>query len=257
MFYLYSVPLTIIWFLYFWLFLIIVWPVMLVCKQRVKKGDWAGADRITRKWVPAWANSLLWLAGVRKTVTGVENIPTDRPCVFVANHQSYYDIPIMLTCLNEPHAIMAKAEIKKIPLVRGWMENLGCLFVDRKDARSAINTMKDAEKLLKMGRSVTIFPEGTRSKNGEIGDFKGGSFRIATRTGVCVVPVRIEGTRDIMENNGFYWMKPGKVTVHILPAVETAGLSKEEQKLLPDKVRDILVADRAKEQEQKNSAKNS
>ena len=247
MFYLYSVPLTIIWFLYFWLFLLISVPALLVCKRRVKKGDWTGADRITRRWVPIWANSLLGLAGVRKTVTGLENIPKGRPCVFVANHESYYDIPVMLTSLGEPHALMAKAEIKKIPLVSGWMRNLGCIFVDRSDARSAMNSLKQAEQLIRLGRSVTIFPEGTRSKNGELGEFKGGSFRIATKTGACLVPVRIEGTRDIMENNGFFWMKPGRVQVYILPPVETQGLSKEEQKQLPEKVRGMIENDREAE----------
>lgn len=247
MFYFYSVPLTLIWFIYFWLFLLVSIPALLVCKRKVKKGDLAGADRITRRWVPVWANSLLKLAGVKKYVTGLENIPNDRPCVFVANHQSYYDIPVMLTSLDAPHALMAKAEIKKIPLVSSWMANLGCLFVDRGDARAAMTTLKQGEELIRQGRSITIFPEGTRSTDGQLGEFKGGSFRIATKTGACLIPVRIEGTRNIMENNGFFWMRPGKVQVHILQPVETKGLSKEEQKQLPEKVRGLILADREKE----------
>ena len=242
---------TIIWFIYFWMSLLFVFPPMIRAGMARKHGDIAKCDKITGFWVPRWANSLLKLAGVKVTVTGIENLP-DETCVFTANHEGYYDIPLVLTRLPKPYGIMAKKETLKIPLVRGWMKNIGCVFVDRNDIRAGMEALNQATENVKNGQSMIVFPEGTRSKNGEIGEFKGGSFRIAVKTGAPIVPLRIEGTRNIMENNG-YWMRPGKIELHILPPVETKGLSKEEQRALPEKIRQIIIDDRAKSRQNENN----
>ena len=238
---------TIIWFIYFWLSLVVVCVPMIRAKRARKRGDIEACDIITQYWVPRWANSLLKLAGVEITVTGTENIPQGA-CVYTANHEGYYDIPLVLTRLPKPYGIMAKKETLKIPLIRTWMKNIGCVFVDRSDIRAGMEALNEATANVMNGHSMIVFPEGTRSKNGEIGEFKGGSFRMAIKAGVPVVPLRIEGTRNIMENNG-YWMRPGKVELHILPPVETKGLSKEQQKQLPEKIRQMIIDDR------KNSGK--
>ncbi|MEG2769629.1 MAG: lysophospholipid acyltransferase family protein, partial [Oscillospiraceae bacterium] len=181
---------TIIWFIYFWLYLLALIPKMHATTKARKNGDWEKCDELAHREVPKWANSLLKLAGVKVTVHGSENLPSV-PCVFVANHESYYDIPIMLTTLGKPFGLMAKKEIMKLPLIRTWMKNLGCVFVDRKDPRAAMQSLNEAEAFVKMGRSMVIFPEGTRAKDGVIGEFKSGSFRIATKAKVPLVPVRI------------------------------------------------------------------
>lgn len=232
---------TIIWFIYFWGFLLVKWPAMSKGLKALKAGDWETADQLAARYVPQWANRLLKLAGVTITVEGRENIPAGRPCVFAANHRSYYDIPLMLTQLDAPHALVAKQEIAKIPLVRGWMRLLHCVFLDREDPRKAMNALNEAIENLKKGYSVTIFPEGTRSKGaeGELLEFKGGAFRIATKAKAPVVPVAITGSRDIMENNHM-WMHPAHVTIRILPPIETAGLSREELKALPERTAALI-----------------
>lgn len=130
------------------------------------------------------------------TVEGQENIPAG-PCVFVGNHRSYYDIPILLTALDAPHGILAKEELEKIPLLNRWMKLLGCVFVKRDDIRASVKALNDATAIVESGRSFVIFPEGTRYKGeeGGAGEFKAGAFRIAIKTGCpwCRWPSPVRG----------------------------------------------------------------
>lgn len=233
---------TVIWYIYFWLYLLVKWPVMHKGLKAQKQGDWATGDALAARWVPDWAGKLMKLAGVTITVEGRENIPAGRACVFVANHRSYYDIPVMLTQMDAPHGLVAKKEVEKIPLVRGWMRLLHCVFLDREDPRKAMASLNEAIENVKKGYSMTIFPEGTRNKGeeGTLNEFKGGAFRIATKAKAPVVPVALTGTRDVMENNRFWLMKPAHVTVRILPAIETAGMSRDEVKELPERTAQII-----------------
>lgn len=232
---------TIIWFCWFWIQLIALSPALRKGKRALENGDDATVDAMVQKMVPAWAGGLMRLAGVTVQVTGKENIPQDTAVVFVANHRSYYDIPIMLTCLDKPHPLVAKQELARLPLVRGWMKLLRCVFLDRDNPRKAMQAMNDAMENLRKGYSVTIFPEGTRSKGAETDllEFKAGAFRMATKTKSPLIPVAIHKSRDIMENNGG-WMKPTQVTMHILPPIATAELSKEEIKELPQRVQALI-----------------
>ena len=200
---------TIIWFLYFWLYLIVVLPeYWRVCRME-KRGETERHDRLVRKHVQNWAGRLLRLAGAEITTTGRENIP-EGPVVFVANHQGYFDIPLMLTQLDKPNPIVAKKEIMKLPMIRGWMEQLRCVFLDREDPRKSMESLKSAQELLGKGYSVTIFPEGTRNSGGELGEFKAGAIRVATRAHVPVVPVCIDGSYKLMKK-GSLWIHPAKV----------------------------------------------
>lgn len=232
---------TIVWFIYFWGFLLVEWPKMHKGLKALEAGDWATADRLAARYVPQWANRLLKLAGVTVTVEGKENIPAGRPCVFAANHRSYYDIPLMLTQLDAPHGLVAKKEVAGLPLVRGWMRLLHCVFLDREDPRKAMAALNEAIENMKKGYSVTIFPEGTRNKGeeGTLQEFKGGAFRIATKAKAPVVPVAITGSRDIMENNHM-WMRPAHVTIRILPPIETEGLARDEVKALPQRTAEAI-----------------
>ena len=125
-------------------------------------------------------------------------------------------------------------EIEKIPIVRGWMELLRCVFLDRENPRKGMEAMNQAMDNLKKGYSVIVFPEGTRSKGSELdlNEFKAGAFRIATKTKVPVVPVAIHASRDIMENNGG-WMKPTHVTIQILSPISTMDMDKEQLRQIP------------------------
>lgn len=233
---------TIVWFIYFFLVLLFMLPMRIKADKMKKNGDKAAYPYIFKK-VKWWANSLLKLAGVEITVYGRENILTDCAVVFTPNHSGLYDIPVMLTCCNEPPALVAKKESKKIPLVGGWMHLLDCLYIDRENPRAAAATMNEAAQLVMDGRNLVIFPEGTRSKTGELGEFKHGAFKMAFKAKAPIVPVVIEGTRDIMENHHNI-MTPGKVTVRFLPPIYTADLDRAAQKLLPEEIKRMIEANK-------------
>lgn len=234
---------TLIWFIYFWGYMLFHLPALRRGLKALDAGDWATADALAAKHVPHWAGRLLKLAGVTVTVEGLENIPKGRPCVFAGNHRSYYDIPLLLASLDKPHGILAKEELEKIPLLNRWMKLLGCVFVQRDDLRASVRALNDATAIVESGKSFVIFPEGTRYKGeeGGAGEFKAGAFRIAVKTGAPVVPVAITGARALFENNGNL-CHPGSVHIKVLPPIRTAGMSKAEQKQLPDAVRQAILA---------------
>jgi len=233
---------TFIWFCYFWGFLLVYHPVMFRGLRALKKGDFKTVDEITAKYVTRWCTTLLKLAGDEVTVTGLENIPKDRPVVFAANHRGLYDIPLMLTAFGHPIPLIAKIESKKIPLIRSWMELLHCLFLDRDNPRQGIEIINEASVLVGKGYSVGIFPEGTRYKGeeGGLGTFLGGAFRIASKSNAPIVPVVLFNTRAALEGDGHFTMKPTKMAVHVLPPIETEGLDRAAIKALPSIVEDIV-----------------
>lgn len=231
---------TIVWFLYFWLYLLAVIPLMKKADKLLAEGRIDEHREMINREVKKWASALLKLAGVTVEVEGIEHIPTDRQVLFISNHQGNFDIPILLASLDTPHALLAKAEIQKIPLIRTWMRHLECVFVDRDNPRQAVASIHQAVDILESGRSMIIFPEGTRSKGDTVGEFKAGSFKIAAKAKVPLVPVVIDGSYKAMESNKM-WIHPAHVKVKILPLVEVADLSKEEIKELPQKLRQIIV----------------
>ena len=164
--------------------------------------------------------------------------------MFVPNHQSYFDIPVLLAWLDKPHPLVSKQEVKKIPLIRTWMEQLGCVFIDRDNARQSVAALGDAAReITGRGRSFVIFPEGTRSRGDAMGEFKNGGFRAALKAGVPVVPVVIDGTYRAMEANDM-WIHPARVRVKVLPAIPTQGMSREESKAIGQRVHDMIAAEK-------------
>jgi len=236
---------TIIWFIYFWLYLLLALPKMKKAQRLDAAGDLDARDALVGSMVQTWARSLLRAAGVKAEVSGLENIPRGA-AVFVPNHQSNFDIPVLLAWLDKPYPLVAKQEIKKIPLIRQWMELLGCVFIDRDNVRQSVAALGEAARTMtERQRPLIIFPEGTRSRGEEIGEFKNGGFRAALKAGVPVVPVVIDGTYRIMEANHM-WIKPASVRIQVLEPIPTAGMSREESKRIGERVRSLILEAREK-----------
>ncbi len=217
---------SIIWYIVFFSTLIISIPAMIRTKMLDKKGLIEKRDALVYKVTTAWARSLLKVAGVKVTVHGLENIPKDKNVLYIGNHQGNFDIPIYMS---------------QIPGVRTWMEYMYCVFMDRSNIRKAGEAIIEGIKILKKGHSIVIFPEGTRSKGDKMGEFKAGSFKLATKSKVPIVPVTMNGSYKIMETSKKKWIvKPAHVDLYIHPAIETANLSKEEQDELPKMVYEII-----------------
>lgn len=230
---------TFVWFFWFWASLLRLIPAMRRAQHLHNNGDHAGCDAIVAKQVCGWADGRLKWASVTLHTSGLENIPQE-PVVFVGNHQGNFDIPIVMTTL--PRAgILAKQELTKLPFICTWMKLMGCVFIDRKSPRQSVAALGEAIKQVEAGRSMMVFPEGTRSKGSNMGEFKAGAFKIALKTKVPIVPVCIDGSYKVMEQNG-NWIKPATVTLKVLPAIATAGLDKEAAKALPAQVRALIAA---------------
>lgn len=232
---------TIIWFIYFWLYLLAIYPKQKYFEMRKRKGTFDQGDlKRVDETAQNWARRLLAVAGVTCTVSGMENIPTDRAVLFTSNHQGYFDIPLMITRLGKTNPLVAKKSLENLPFISKWMKLFGCLFLDREDARQSLGVFAEAQKLIESGRSVIIFPEGTRSRQDEAGEFKAGAFKIAVKTGAAVVPVAIDGSYKAMEASNM-WIKPAHVQITVLPPIETSELSREEIKHLGIRVRDMIM----------------
>ena len=234
---------TIAMFIYLFGYMIVHYGVLRRAERALAAGDMQLVEELVNKHIPHWSRGILKVTGVSLSVEGLENIPKDTPCVFVGNHRSYYDIPLLLASLDKPHGILAKGELEKIPLLNRWMKLLGCVFVQRDDLRASVRALNDATAIVESGKSFVIFPEGTRYKGeeGGAGEFKAGAFRIAVKTGVPVVPVALTGARALFESNGNL-CHPGSVHIKVLPPIRTEGMSKAEQKQLPDAVRQAILA---------------
>jgi 1-acyl-sn-glycerol-3-phosphate acyltransferase len=173
-----------------------------------------------------WARLILFVSGIGVTVSGTENIAPGRSVIYMANHQSNFDIPVLLAKLPVQFRWVAKAELFKIPLF-GWaMRGCGYISIDRADRQSAFQSLAEAAETIRKGTAVMVFPEGTRSPDGRIKPFKKGPFVLAVDAGVPVVPIVIHGTWFIMPRDR-HRIRPCRVTLHVLPAVETVGYSRD------------------------------
>ena len=226
---------TILWLIRTVFYVLCAEPDRRRINKLIAKGDNLTARLFVQSRVRHWSLTMLRYAKVTVEVHGFENIPK-APALFLPNHQSDWDIMVVESYLPNC-GILAKKELQKIPLISKWMELLGAIFIDRGNARHSVKALMEVEKTLKSGNNFIIFPEGTRSRGEDVGEFKSGAFRIAFRHGFPIVPVSIDGTYKIMEANNGHWIKPGHVILTILPPIETKGMDKAEQKELGEKIR--------------------
>lgn len=170
-----------------------------------------------------WAPGLLGGAGVRFEVEGVERVDWTRPAMLVANHESMIDICAMFRAVPVPLRFLLKKEMTRVPMVGRYARRTGMLFVDRGDRRAGIRMIHDATAMLRDGRTLCIFPEGTRSRDGRVGEFKGGAFQAAIAAGVPVVPVAIHGAGAVLPVAGLFRVRPGRIVVRFGAPLATAG----------------------------------
>jgi 1-acyl-sn-glycerol-3-phosphate acyltransferase len=166
--------------------------------------------------------------GLRLRVRGRERLRAHRPCVIVANHQSMLDVPVLAALFPPGTVIVAKDEIRGIPVVGRMYRATGNLFVDRSRPRSAHRTMRAAEDALRAGKSVWIFPEGTwGTEPGRMLGFKTGAFRLAAATGAPIVPVVVAPLKPAVDLEGGR-IRPSTIRIRVLPPIPTAGLGEDD-----------------------------
>lgn len=207
---------------------------------------------ISFKWPKASANSsqaivsaafriVFFISGSKLTIKGEENIPSDRPVLFVPNHRSIFDIVIGYGYARKQVGFVAKKEIRKVPVFSTWMALMNCQFLDRKDLRAGLKVINKCAELIKNGTSIFIFPEGTRNKTEEpLQDFRDGSFKIAEKANCTIIPVCLNHTDDIFEKH-LPKIKPTHVTIEYCKPIELEGLSREEKKQISSQVHEVIV----------------
>lgn len=202
-----------------------------------------GLRDISSLRIVQWAFKVVaFLAGVKLTVIGEENVPRDVPVLYIGNHRSYFDVVLTYARCPGLTGYVAKKEMLKIPLLSRWMKFLHCLFLDRTDIKDGLKTILAAIDLVKNGVSIMIFPEGTRGKDPsglELLPFHEGSFKVATKTGCPIIPVSINNSSPIFEDH-IPWIKATHVIIEYGKPIYPKELSREEQKFIGQQVRDVI-----------------
>jgi 1-acyl-sn-glycerol-3-phosphate acyltransferase len=218
-------------------------PAHLAFKAQIKKDNITGWKKAW-KYVRRFFKALIFISGTKIEVRGMENLPKDQPVFYVGNHRSYFDIIILQTLTPGPVGFVAKKEFKKFPLLPLYMEDIGCLFLDRDNPREGLKTISDATEYMKKGLSISLFPEGTRNHGTELLPFKSGGYRIAEKSQSPLVVTAMSGLDGILENNKPFGIKKKHVIIEFGSPVYPHQMDKNERKEfyehIPDQITEMM-----------------
>lgn len=183
----------------------------------------------------------LFFSGTKITYLGEENVPKDKAVLYIGNHRSFFDILTTYVRVPRPTGYVAKTEMLRYPLLRDWMKNLHCLFLDRHDLKKGMKTILEAIDKVKNGISICIFPEGTRNRTPDTFlPFKDGSFKIAAKSGCPIIPMTINNSAAVFEDH-FPKIKKAHVIVEYGKPIYLNELEKDERKAIGTYVQNIIV----------------
>lgn len=200
----------------------------------------ANAENNVHKVARIWASILLKISNTKVRVIGSENVLRGKPQIFMANHQSDFDILIALAYIPLQFRWIAKKELFAIPVFGAAMRSAGYIEIDRGHHEKAMHSLDEAALSIRRGKSIMTFPEGTRSRDGEIKAFKPGTFYLAVKSGVPVIPVSIIGSGKIMPKRSLR-IRPGQIKMVIGKPIEVAHFSIETRQELIERVRNEII----------------
>lgn len=196
--------------------------------------------KVVYKKMQDFARQLITSTGMKIKVIGKENLPSQGPVVYMATHKSLFDIVILFAMIDDPCIVIGKKELQQMPFVNKWFDALGCIYIDREDKRSALTSIIKGIEEIKAGQSIIIFPEGTRYMTNDVQHFKEGSFKLATKTLVPIVPIALSNTYKVFEEKKR--IQKAEVVVHIGKPIPTKELSNEALRELPGYVEEQVKA---------------
>ncbi len=187
-----------------------------------------------------WTKLMLFSAGAKLEIVGLDNIDKDKSYIFVGNHQSHFDVPAVYSVIPFTTRFMTKKELFRIP-VFGWaMKAAGTIKIDRSDRSQSIASVNDALDKIRNGVSVIIFPEGTRSADGSIGSFKKGGFVLAIKGAIPIIPVSISGSRFILPKHSLR-VNPGKIKLVFGKPILTDGFTYQDREKLSEITQKFII----------------
>lgn len=194
-------------------------PHLKKAKRLQEQGQKEAFNALCKRISGAWGASLVKATGSTVTLIGEENIPKDQAVVIISNHQGNFDIPVLMGYFTEPVAFIAKNDLERIPIIGAWMKVLGCVFIKRGNPREALKAIHEGVEKVKAGRNMVIFPEGTRSIDGNLLPFKPGSLKLAMKSGALILPVTLVDTRKIMPKKSI-WIHSAEIKIVIDKAID-------------------------------------
>ena len=193
-------------------------------------------------WLVAnvWSQVLIWAGGAKLEVIGKENLDPHRPTIYICNHQSTLDAPVLFKALwPVPFRYVSKHTLKYVPVTGWYLMVGGYIFINRSNRRAAVATLDAAAEKIRAGTSIVVFPEGTRSETGDILPFKKGPFALAVKAGVAICPVTVEGSGKVMPKNSWR-ITPGPVRVKIGSPIDPTPFGRDRAALM-HAVRDVMI----------------
>jgi 1-acyl-sn-glycerol-3-phosphate acyltransferase len=187
-----------------------------------------------------WGNLNLWAAGVKVQLQGMENIEPGTTYILAANHQGWFDIFAILAKIPVQFRWLAKEELFRIPLFGQAMRSIGCIPIDRADRRKALESLYTAAEQVRRGTSIVIFPEGTRSLDGMLQNFKKGGILLAIRSQHPILPISISGSHKILPKKGTIMIRPGTIRMTIGKPIPTKQLTVKDRDLLMERLREAI-----------------
>ncbi len=187
-----------------------------------------------------WSRSFGWLLFIPITISGKEHIQPGQSYVFVANHQSMLDVWVIYGWLPVVFKWLMKAELRKVPFVGAACKAAGHVFVDRSSPMAAKKSLVEVEKVLRDGVCTVIFPEGTRSLDGQVGRFKRGAFQIALELNLPIIPISLTGCYEAMNRKAHYVTRH-PVHMHIGEPIMPEQFNRENPHETMDMVRDLVI----------------
>ncbi len=196
-----------------------------------------------------WARVLCWITPVFPRVVGKEGLDKKRSYIVIANHQSLFDIPAIYGWSGLDLKFVMKKELKRIPLFGQACAAKGHVFVDRSNRQQAIESLNNSVRSLHQGESVILFPEGTRSRDGKVGDFRKGAFRLALQTGMPILPISVAGT-DRVQPPDTLQLDPGPVSLKVHEPVEVEGMQEDDIPELMKTCRETIIEGKSELEEE-------
>jgi len=196
--------------------------------------------KVAHRYARLWGKVALWANRVRVSVEGMENLKGEGPYIFMSNHQGSYDIFALLGHLPVQFKWLAKKELFSIPFFGWTMAAAGYISIDREGSRKTVEAMNKAAKRIRDGMSVVIFPEGSRSPDGNIQPFKKGGFTLAIKSKVPIVPLALTGSREIMPKERLT-AASGEIRIRVGRPIEMIPYSMKDRKALMEKVRESIL----------------